>query len=272
VHPYLGPALAHLAALAPDETEEDDLLRERLMGWIEGEEVASNVELWETLRRRTGVRARLYALRDHRTVTHLYTLILGGLAELARQVGYAGLLITVDEAKFYSALGTEDREFAEILLKTFAAACLDEEDLRFEPAELPRGGATVHRQFGYRYKEKQSLHAVFALTHDPAGEDLLKRIVNRRCFLELSSFGLSEYRVLAERVLALYRLAGAELELQTKLASPMAMVLEACHGQGVIENPRQALKFVTEIVDIARHAPSRLKPVLVELKQRLGVV
>lgn len=156
----------------------------------------------------------------------------------------------MDEAEFYSALRTEDREFAEILLKTFAAECLGEEALRFDPAELPRGGATVHRQFGYRYKEKQALHAIFALTHDPVGETLLKRIVNRRCFLEFSPFGLSEYRVLAERVLALYRLAGAKLELQTKLPSPMAMVMEACHGQGVIENPRQALKFVTEIVDI----------------------
>ena len=86
LHPYLGPALFYMAVLPAIENN-DDLL-ERLLDWIEGSEVASNVELETKLRRTTAARARLYALKDFRTVTHLYTLILGGIAELA--AGQAG--------------------------------------------------------------------------------------------------------------------------------------------------------------------------------------
>ena len=89
-------------------------------------------------------------LKDFRTVTHLYTLILGGIAELARQVGYKGLAIMVDEAEFYSVLRGQDRTFADILFRTFAAACLPRSRLLFDPEVLPRGGQAIHKRFSYR--------------------------------------------------------------------------------------------------------------------------
>jgi len=266
-HPYLGPALFYWSVLPAFEDAED--LRDRLLDWIEGSEVASNVELEERLRHMTSARARLYALRDFRTVTHLYTLLLGGIAELARQVGYRGLAVMVDEAEFYSVLGGRDRTFADILFRTFAAACLNPKTLGFDPEVLPRGGQAVHRRFSYRYRDDQPLYAVFALTHDPAGKSALARAVPENRFMSLPSFSTNDYITLSERVLALYELAQTPLAMEKKLAPLLAKVIEPCYQMGLVENPRQALKFITEVVDITRHRPDRLKPMLQELLKRL---
>jgi hypothetical protein len=269
-HPYLGPALFYLAVLPAIENN-DDLL-ERLLDWIEGSEVASNVELGEKLRRTTAARARLYALKDFRTVTHLYTLILGGIAELARQVGYKGLAVMLDEAEFYSVLRGRDRTFADILFRTFAAACLPPSMLRFDPEVLPRGGQAIHRRFSYRYKEAQPLYCIFALTHDPDGKAVLEKSLPANRFMELNPFSTADYVTLSSRVLSLYELAQTELAPGKELASLMAKVIEPCHLYGLIDNPRQALKFITEVIDITRHRPESLKPMLTDLERHLKSV
>jgi hypothetical protein len=269
-HPYLGPALFYMAVLPAIENN-DDLL-ERLLDWIEGSEVASNVELETTLRRTTTARARLYALKDFRTVTHLYTLILGGIAELARQVGYKGLAIMLDEAEFYSVLRGHDRTFADILFRTFAAACLPPAMLPFDPEVLPRGGQAIHRRFPYRYKNEQPLYCIFALTHDPEGKAVLEKSLPGNRFMELNPFGTADYVTLSRRVLYLYELAQTELVAGKGLASLMAKVIEPCHLYGLIDNPRQALKFITEVIDITRHRPESLKPMLADLERHLKSV
>ena len=265
-HPYLGPALFYMAVVSGIDGGEE--LKERLLDWIEGSEVASNVDLERDLRHLTGARTRLYALKDFRTVTHLYTLILGGIAELARQVGYRGLAVMVDEAEFYSVLRGEDRTFADILFRTFAAASLPGSALRFDPDELPKGGQAIHQSFPYRYKDTQPLYCIFALTHDPEGKTFLETSIPGNRFMELTPFSTEDYIALSGRVLSLYRLAQAGFEPGRDLARVMARVIEPCHSSGLIENPRQALKFITEVVDITRHRPERLRPMLSDLKER----
>ncbi len=267
-HPYLGPALLYHAALAGEQGAPERALHARLLDWIEGAEVASNQELMRELRGTTGLRARLWALRDHRTVTHLYTLLLGGIATLAREVGYAGLLCLVDEAEFYSVLRGQDRGHARVLFQTLAAAALPPSALRFDPEGLPRGGQAAHRRLPHRFSSHQPLQVVLALTHDPEGRDLLEGIVTADRFLELRPFDTEAFVALSQRVLALYERAGVPLAPGAGLAPLLARVMEACHRRGLIENPRQALKFVTELVDVARLRPERVKPLLVELKER----
>lgn len=266
-HPYLGPTLFYMAVLPKARNSEE--LQERLVDWAEGSEVSSNEELEEKLRRATAGRTRLYALKDFRTVTHLYTLLLGGVAELARQVGYKGLAIMVDEAEFYSVLRGQDRTFSQILFRTFAAACLPLSKLLFDPAVLPRGGQAIHRSFSYRYRENQPLYCIFALTHDPDGKSLLQNSLSSDRFMELTPFQTSDYIALASRVLSLYRLAEPAFSPGQDIETLMGKVLKSCHIRGLIENPRQALKFITEVVDITRHAPERLRPVLKDLATRL---
>ncbi len=267
-HPYIGPALFYMAVLPEIHDSED--LAERLLDWIEGSEVASNKNLESRLRQLTAARTRLYALKDFRTVTHLYTLILGGIAELARQVGYKGLAVMVDEAEFYSVLQGQDRTFADILFRTFAAAALPRSMLGFDPEGLPKGGQAIHRSFPYRYKQAQPFYCIFALTHDPLGKSALEKCVPANRFMELMPFTTEDYVTLSKRVLSLYNLAHPGLASGKDLAGLMAKVIEPCHLSGLIENPRQALKFITEVVDIMRHRPDRLKPMLHDLKKRLN--
>lgn len=269
-HPYLGPALFYSAVLPATKYADD--LEERLVDWIEGSEVASNMELEARLRRVTTARTRLYALKDFRTVTHLYTLLLGGIAALAREAGYKGLAIMLDEAEFYSVLRGRDRTFSDIMFRTFAAACLPRSLLRFDPKDLPRGGQAIHQSFSYRYKEEQPLYCIFALTHDPEGKALLQKSLTPDRFMDLTPFDTSDYIALSSRVLSLYGLAHKDFTPGPDLASLMARVIEPCHVQGLIENPRQALKFITELIDITRHSPGRLKPALKDLERHLNLV
>ena len=266
-HPYLGPALFYAAVLPKIENHED--IFDHLLDWIEGSEVASNMDLDRVLRRVGAGRSRLYALKDFRTVTHLYTLILGGVAELARQVGYKGLAIMVDEAEFYSVLRGQDRTFADILFRTVAAACLPRSLLRFDPAVLPKGGQAIHRRFSYRFKDDQPLYCLFALTHDPEGKAALEESLPANRFMELAPFRTEDYVTLSKRVLSLYERAYDDLAPGNELASLMARVIEPCHQRGLIDNPRQALKFITEVMDITRHRPDRLVPMLKTLLEHL---
>lgn len=265
-HPYLGPALFYWALLS--RLGDMDALQERLLDWIEGSEVASNEDLEVDLRRVTAARTRLFALKDFRTVTHLYTLILGGLSILAREVGYTGLAVMVDEAEFCSVLRGEDRTFADILFRTFCAACVPPSGLRFDPEKTPRGGHPIHRSFSYRYKEGQPLYSIFALTHDPEGKALLERALHPDRFTDLTPFTPADYEALVGRVLSLYGISEGGFKPGEGLIPLMGSLIHASHSKGLIENPRQALKFITELVDITRHSPNRLQRVLRDLAAR----
>jgi len=175
----------------------------------------------------------------------------------------------VDEAEFYSVLRGHDRTFADILFRTFAAACLPRSMLRFDPEVLPRGGQAVHRSFSYRYKDEQPLYCIFALTHDPEGMAVLEKSLPGNRFMELTPFKTEDYVTLSRRVLSLYGLAQTALAPGKELAALMAKVIEPCHLCGLIENPRQALKFITELVDITRHRPESLRPMLADLERHL---
>jgi hypothetical protein len=144
--------------------------------------------------------------------------------------------------------------------------------LRFDPEVLPRGGQAIHQRFSYRYKEEQPLYCIFALTHDPEGKAVLEKSLPGNRFMELKPFSTADYVTLSSRVLSLYELAQAELAPGKELASLMAKVIEPCHLYGLIDNPRQALKFITEVIDITRHRPESLKPMLADLERHLKSV
>jgi hypothetical protein len=137
---------------------------------------------------------------------------------------------------------------------------------------LPRGGQAIHKSFSYRYKEEQPFYCIFALTHDPEGKAVLEKSLPGDRFMELTPFTTADYVTLTRRVLSLYDLAQTELAPGKELASLMAKVIEPCHLCGLIDNPRQALKFITEVVDITRHRPESLRPMLANLERHLKSV
>ncbi len=247
-HHYLSPVLQYWKALEPE-----DPLRDELQDWIEGHPSASSKELEPELRRRTRLRGlRLFALKDYRPWAHLYSYLIGGLAHLAQQAGYEGLVLLFDEAEFYGLLNSTSREFADLVFGYYATAALGEERSHFDLSRAKRGGQLIHRSFPPLYQRRQPLYCVFAMTEDPAGVGALRRIVGEDRLQRLTPLGLGDYQQLCLKVVELYRAAYEDCKVGQEVQNPMGQVVYRGVERGVLGNPRQVLKFVMELLDFSR--------------------
>lgn len=261
-HHYLSPALAYFRELRRGEA-----LRERLLDWIEGHPTLSNVELDGVLRRATGLRGyRLYALMDHRTLAHLYAYLVGGLAVMAREVGYRGLVVLFDEAEFYGLLSRSSREFADLLFGYYAGAALGPGRVRFDVYGSFRGGQAVHRSFPPLYREVQNLYCVFAMTEDPEGLAFLSAILDPSHFIRLNSLALEHYQELCRRVIELYRRCYPDFTAARQVEKPLGEVVYSGVERGAFDTPRQVLKFVLDLLDFSRLCRERVADYVREIR------
>jgi len=247
-HQYFSPVLEYWRCL-----EEEDPLKEDLQEWIEGHPSQSNQELEARLRRQTRIRRhRLFALKDYRPWAHLYSYLVGGLAWLARQAGYQGLVVLFDEAEFYALLNATGKEFADLVFGYYATAALGEERSRFSLERAKRGGQAIHRSFPPLYQSQQPLYCVFALTEDPSGVGALRAVVGEERLQRLTSLGLRDYQDLCLKVVDLYRHTYSDCKVGPEVQKPMGQVVYRGVERGVLGNPRQVLKFVMEMLDFSR--------------------
>lgn len=264
-HHYLSPVLTYLARL-----EAEAPLREELLDWISGHPSQSNPELEQQLRLHTGVRGqRLYALKDYRPWAHLYSYLVGGLAWMSRRAGYEGLVLLFDEAEFYSLLGSQGREFADLVFGYYATAALGEERSHFRLDLARRGGQSIHRSFPPLYQPRQPLYCVFALTEDPWGVGTLRRIVGEERLHRLHPLGLRDYQELCLKVVDLYRQAYPDCKAGAEVQNPMGQVVYRGVERGLLSNPRQVLKFVMELLDFSRHCREDVPEYVAEVLDRL---
>ena len=247
-HHYFSPVLTYWRAL-----DAEDPLRDELQEWIEGHPSQSNQELESDLKHRTRVRGqRLFALKDYRPWAHLYSYLVGGLAWLARQAGYRGLVVLFDEAEFYALLNSTGKEFADLVFGYYATAALGEERSRFNLERAKRGGQAIHRTFPPIYQANQPLYCVFALTEDPWGVGALRNVVGEERLHRLTALGLRDYQDLCLKVVELYRQAYPDCKVGSEVQKPMGQVVYRGVERGVLGNPRQVLKFVMEMLDFSR--------------------
>lgn len=247
-HSYLSPVLDYWRSLP----EEDDL-KEDLLEWIEGHPTQSNQDLEIRLRRQTRIRRhRLFALKDYRPWAHLYSYLVGGLAWLARQAGYQGLVVLFDEAEFYALLNATGKEFADLVFGYYATAALGEQRSRFSLERAKRGGQAIHRSFPPLYQSQQPLYCVFALTEDPWGVGALRAVVGAELVHRLTALGLRDYQDLCLKVVDLYRQTYPDCKVGPEVQKPMGQVVYRGVERGVLGNPRQVLKFVMEMLDFSR--------------------
>lgn len=195
-------------------------------------------------------------LSDYRTYGRVYVHLVGNIASWARDAGFAGLLVLFDEVEFVGSCDREHLEFAREVLFHYAAATLDPDQLGFDPErDLYRGGHEVHRELTLRYEPDQPLAVVFALTPEPAIEELLHRMLPERTRdLWLDEIEPSHATELVERIAALFEAAypgqGPSPELLAELGAKVAELLR--EGQG---NARRVVQSIVHRLDAQRLAP-----------------
>lgn len=272
-HLYLTPALRYYEAIVQadlDEHERDYGLS-LLFDWLEGHPTISNGEIDDVLRKMVGRKGRIYSMKDYRPWARIYGYLLSGLSSLARLAGYEGLVVLVDEAEFYSLLSSENRDYARTLFKALAWASVgaEAELLPFGREELELGGMGILQDLPPQYRggmDGAGLYTVFAMTPNEQGLEALGQAVPAQATAELGAFAISDYRELVVRVFDHYRSARADGAIDERVVGALGKVVAGLLGSGYVENPRQAMKFIVEFLDLATFRPDAMKQVVGDLR------
>ena len=277
MHLYLTPALAYVNALnhpenirIPQYLGEPELwaktAKHNLIDWIEGHPTRSNQDINDELNTIRGRFPKIYSLLDCRPWAKIYGYILNGIAQLAKDVGYAGLVIVIDEAEFYSLLSSQNRAYAKSLFQAWSHAVGGDEDLPFTSDELITGGYGVQRELPSRYSETPGMYLVFAMTPNSDGIRVLQEAVAPQYICYLNPLSALDYLKMTEHVVSLYNEAYPDTPLPEGIAQPLSEVVTALSQQGSLSTPRQTMKFLTEFLDLVRYCPEQIATVIENLQ------
>jgi hypothetical protein len=199
---FLSPVLY---GLGTEDTE--------LAGWISDYIEGANVETARAnyLLSRAGWRGdRLLAMSDFRTYGRMYVHILGAFASWIREAGWRGLVILFDEVEMMDQLDAGSHDYAEEVLRHYAAATLPREELAFDIDGLYKGGHEVHRSLPLRYADDQPLMVVYALTPlDEIKETVRGMVTSDRHEVTLRPLDARDCTVLVDKISTLYARAYA---------------------------------------------------------------
>jgi len=285
-HLYLTPALRYWDRLTPSETTHwsgialersapSDVAsaRQLLLDWLEGETATATDEIDATLRRAAGNAGKIYCMMDYRPWARIYGYLVSGLATLASRLGYAGLVVLFDEAEFYSLLSRENRAYARTLFKAYARASLPSSganDLPFEADELDLGGYGVQQDLPTRFDASAHLYSVFAMTPHEEGLRALRSAVPDGHLTELQPLDERGYEELTRLVVEHYRRASdPDDPVYDAVIEPLTKLVDGLLAAGFLENPRAAMKFIVDFLDLARHEPDEIRGAIGELRERL---
>ncbi|MBA2665163.1 MAG: DUF2791 family P-loop domain-containing protein, partial [Bradymonadaceae bacterium] len=205
MHLYLTPALSYFEELTGSNAGPDDAATlALLLDWLEGHPTVSNQDIDSQLSRRMRGSHRIYSLKDYRPWARIYAYLISGIARLANQVGYAGLVILLDEAEFYALLSSENREYARYLFKALSCAAVGTDIVPFEAEELERGGYGILQELPTRHSDRSSLYTVFAMTPNAAGIEILEQAVPPGSITEIAPFAGPQYEELVARICGFY--------------------------------------------------------------------
>ena len=279
-HLYLEPAVAYWRSLdscsparlprgvhpeALDHWLEEQ--RALLLDWIEGHPTISNQDIDSALRRLPGKHPKIYSLRDFRPWSRIYGYLLSGISALARRVGYSGLVVLLDEAEFYSLLSPQNQSYARDLFRAWTYAAVGDQGLAFDANELATGGFGIQRELPPRFTDDPGLYLVYAMTPQAEGLNALRETTQLDAVVHLSPLSSADYVDLAQRVCEFYAASRDDWELSAAIVAPLAKVLRGLINAGFIANPRQAMKFIIEFLDVMRYYPQRIADLVRNLQE-----
>jgi hypothetical protein len=196
----------------------------------------------------------MYCLADWRTFGQIMAYLLGGIATWAKDAGYKGLLVHLDEAEYLDQLTATSREMAENVLRYLAMATLPAAALGFDPDTVYRGGHEVHRKVPWRFQAEQPLVVACTFTPNPA----LNTVVNRiRCdgngLMELAPLAMGELHQLAQRIAEVTQTAYPHFVPPMVHCQALAQAIQMADAAGELHSTRDAARLAVEFWDIFRH-------------------
>jgi hypothetical protein len=191
----------------------DELASNLIHDYLTGEPTDRD-EVHRALKRTHWRGERLLALSDFRTYGRLYTYMLGVLASWAKDAGYRGLMLLLDEVEYVDSLNRENLQMARDVIDHLAAGALPQSALTFQADALRRGGHEVHRNLPLHYEADQPLMVILAATPlEEVRTELAGRLRDPNLHIELRDLELEHLAILVTKVLCLYLEAHPDLKL-----------------------------------------------------------
>lgn len=236
----LGTACPLVSALSALATSTDQTAYEDIVRWISG-------QIKPTTAMRTYLKKppTLYAIGE---VARLYTYLLTGLSVLAKQLGYSGVAVLIDESELYSMIKNRTmKDRADSFFKALIYAALG-------PGRIDANTIPQHRLANYPvvFAENPNLFFLFALTEsdnrlpvdDWLAPSQILRLDDRFIEKDIRKFmrTLGDYHTLAYS----YTLNG---NTQAELAESAAAMLSTMLNQHRI-NLRELIRNAVTLYDL----------------------
>ena len=132
------------------------------------------------------------------------------------------------------------------------------------------GGYGEQQRLPGRFGDAPGHYVVFAMTPAADGVGALEGALPADCMTSLATLRDEDYRQLAGRVCDVYASAIPEMTLPERLVPALGKVLTGLVAGGYVQNPRQAMKFVIEFLDVVRFHPDQVGAVVRNLQTRLA--
>lgn len=145
------PLVAVLAALADCGSQK---AYDEIVLWLSGQIRTPTAEMRGCLRKPP----RLYLAGE---VARQYSYLLTAIAALARELGYSGLAVLIDESEHYSLLRATQRGRADAFFKALIYAALSQANSRVDPKTIPYHNAA---DYELAFASSPHLFFLFALT------------------------------------------------------------------------------------------------------------
>lgn len=241
-----------------------------LLDWMSGEKM-----FIKDVRDCVAVKSKefpLPALSQLTTAADQYSFLFNGWGWLARQAGYAGLAVFIDESEHYSLLTQRSQERADNFFKAIIYAALaSRPDARLREEHL----AHQHRPHPFRLTDRSNLLLLFAVTPSANTFDYRRWLDEDQIVTLSKRLPHAALDELMARLHALHRQAyGYDQSEQ---------FLEISHGlleclEANLLNLRQAIRLAIEIYDLnyahadysAAHAVAELRGALLGEGRRQG--
>jgi hypothetical protein len=195
----------------------------------------------------------MLALSDYRTFGQIMANMLGAVAVWARDAGYKGLVLLMDEAEYLDRLNRVSKEMAENVIKYLVMATMDESEYLFASEEVYRGGHPVHRAIPVRYSDEQNLVVCSAFTPNPELDAVLESLfVDDSTSMNLESLQPADYRELASRITELVALVYPSFRPLEEHRQRIQEALMDAYECGLIHSTRDAARMVVAFWDLYR--------------------
>ncbi|MSP55865.1 MAG: hypothetical protein EXR69_09725, partial [Myxococcales bacterium] len=251
-HRWLTPALWAQTRFAGGTLAAD------LLTWVEGG--ADEKAVLDGRLRGCGYPGKmLLSLPDYRTFGQVMAYLLGGIATWARDAGWSGFLVLLDEAEYFEHLETTSREMAENVLRYLAMGALPDSDLPFHSGSVYRGGHPIYKEIPPRFAPDQPLSVLCAFTPNRRIDAALAGIVSKNAMVHLDPIAASTFPQLAENVLGMVREAHPDLAPPQSDQLAVSRALAAAWEDGRATNTRQAARMLVEFWDLYRLSPERAR-------------